>query len=152
MSEKADAAVEAFRQGRNCAQAVLTTFCEDSDLDKVTATRLATGLGGGIGRKGEVCGAVSGAVLVLGLKYGGWRGENSAAVDETYRLAGELADRFAARNGTVRCRDLLGIEVGDPAQRAQARREGLFDRVCENAVREAVAILLELLRETDAEG
>ncbi len=103
-SEKA---VEKFKQGFNCAQSVLYSYAEELHIDPNLALRIANGFGGGMGRKQEVCGAVSGGILVLGLLYG--RGEHDVKEqgEKTYAEVRDLIDAFIKEHGTVCCKELL---------------------------------------------
>lgn len=103
-------AVELFRQGYNCAQSVLGAYCEDLGIDFETAVRLSSSFGGGMGRLREVCGAVSGMFMVAGLKRGYSSPADIEAKTEHYRLIQSLADRFRKRNGSIVCRELLGLD------------------------------------------
>ena len=95
-----DKAVELFSTGMNCAQAVFCAFAEDFGMDAETAAKVSSGLGGGVGRMREVCGAMTGATLVLGMKYG----PDKAAV---YAKVQEFAAAFKAELGSIVCRELL---------------------------------------------
>lgn len=107
MSAEADMAEEKFLSGYNCAQAILYTFAPKYGLDPDMALKLATGLGGGMCRRGEVCGAVSGGIVALGLKFGRGTQQDRSATEQTYDLAGELMSRFEKRCGSYLCRVLL---------------------------------------------
>ncbi len=100
---KGELAESYFRQGYNCSQAVVLAFCDEMGIDKSTASRMTIGLGGGIGRMREVCGTISGAAVVLGCIY---RNENKS---EIYRRVQHLAGIFKEHNGSVVCRELLGL-------------------------------------------
>lgn len=134
-----------FTEGFNCSQSVLAGFSESLGLDRATAAKLATGMGGGMGRMGQTCGAVSGAFLALGLKHGGATAQDKEAKDKTYRLVREFAARFKARNGSLQCRELLGCDISTEAGFAEARQKGLLTTVCPKMVRDAGEILEELL-------
>ncbi len=142
----ADLAVACFKEGCNCSQAVLSTYAPTLGLDRETALRVAAAFGGGMGRTGETCGAVSGALMVIGLRYGQSTAGDEEAKEKTYNLAGEFLKRFAARNdGCVKCRELLGRDVGSPEDRQAAREQGLFDTLCPKFVRDAAEIVEQLL-------
>ncbi len=145
MSERSEKAVACF-EDFNCAQSVITTCGPEFGLDRETALRVAGGLGGGMGRLGEVCGAVTGAFLVIGLKHGKSHLEDdeSETKEKAYALVYEFADRFRARNGSILCRELLGCDIGTPAGRDQAREKGLFNDLCPKLVRDAVEILEQM--------
>jgi C_GCAxxG_C_C family probable redox protein len=142
---KADRAVEEFRQGFVCSQAVFTAFSRDLGLDPEAALKLASPFGGGMARTGQTCGAVTGAYLAIGLKHGRSRLEDEAARTRTYALVQEFTRRFRARHGSVNCTQLIGCDLGDPAQYHQAAEEGRFRTVCDQLVRSAVEIAQELI-------
>ena len=142
----ADSALACFNEGFNCSQAVFSTFAPALDLDRETALKVAATFGGGMVRTGEVCGAVSGALMVVGLRYGQTTAEDKAAKEETYELASHFINRFKARNnGCVKCRELLGHDIGTPEGLNAARDEGLFETLCPNFVRDAAEIVEELI-------
>jgi C_GCAxxG_C_C family probable redox protein len=134
-----------FRRGFSCSQAVAAAFAPDLGLDRDAALRLAQPFGGGIARRADWCGAVTGAFIAIGLKHGRDRAEDTAARDKTYALVNALADRFEARHGHIRCRDLLGCDIGTPEGQKQAEALKLHQTKCEDLVRDAAAILEELL-------
>ena len=142
---KQDVAVCLFRQGFSCSQAVAAAFAPDLGLDREAALRVAQPFGGGIARRADWCGAITGALLVIGLKHGRVRAEDTAARDRTYALVNTFIDRFAARYGQIRCRDLLGCDIGTPEGQKQAETQKLHQTKCEDFVRDAAAILEELL-------
>jgi C_GCAxxG_C_C family probable redox protein len=108
MKTKNEVAAEKFLSGYNCAQAVLYAYGPDLGLPGETALKVATGLGAGMGRRGEVCGAVTGGILVLGLKYGRGVQQDRSATEETYQKTLELMAWFEKRHGSCFCRVLLG--------------------------------------------
>ncbi len=133
-----------FSDGFNCSQAVLTVFAEDFGLERTNALRLACGFGGGM-RMGGPCGAVSGACMAIGLKYGKIRAEDNEARDRTYALVKELAVRFRSLHGTVLCRDLIGCDISTPQGYEEAKQKGVFLDICPRLVADAVKILEEIL-------
>jgi C_GCAxxG_C_C family probable redox protein len=147
---KADLAAARMEQGFNCAQAVLGAFAADFGLDQDTAMRLASPFGGGMGRTAGTCGAVSGALMVLGLKHGMSRPEDTQAKERAYALAAELIRRFEDRRGTVVCRELLGRDISTPDGLAGARQEGLFASTCPVFVRTAAELVAALLEESES--
>jgi len=140
---KSQCAAELFRSGFTCSQAILAAFCGSYGLDRNSALKIACGLGGGM-RCAEVCGSVSGAVLVIGLKYG--------HTDEKDRTSKKICDAkveeflrvFTERNGGIICRDILGCDISTPEGRKRAIDEKLFTTVCVDMVISAAAILEEL--------
>lgn len=142
----ADLAVSCFKEDCNCSQAVFSTYAPALGLDRETALRVAAAFGGGMGRTGETCGAVSGALMVIGLRYGQPTAEDKGAKEKTYELAREFMNRFAARNnGCVKCRELLGRDVGSPEDRQAAREQGLFETLCPKFVRDAAEVVEQLI-------
>lgn len=109
MSAKSEKAKELFMQGYNCSQAVVGAFCEDLGLDFETAMKLSSSFGGGMGRLREVCGAVSGAFMVAGLKYGYADPTDKTAKTEHYKLIQDMAAKFKEENGSIICRELLNL-------------------------------------------
>ena len=135
-------AVARFDDGYSCAQAVFSTYAEKLGMDRQTAIKVSAGFGGGMGRMAGTCGALTGAFMVLGLKYGG---PDSKSKDKTYELVRELADRFRARHGSLECRELLGCDLSTPEGRKHAKAERLHSTVCTQIVRDAAEILEEIL-------
>jgi C_GCAxxG_C_C family probable redox protein len=83
-----------------------------------------------MGRRGETCGAVTGAFMVIGLKYGKATAEDDAARDKTYELVGEFVARFKDRHGSIVCKKLLGYDLSNPKEGEAAKKKGLFDTLC----------------------
>ncbi len=140
---KADDAVALFHQGFNCAQAVLSVFAPDFGLDQDRALRIAQGFGAGIGRTDETCGAVSGAVMALGLRYGCTRADNSEAKEKIYAAVADFVQQFKMAHGSVACTDLLGYNLSDSLQRAEAK--DVVQKRCPTLIRDAVALVENLV-------
>jgi len=138
-------AVECFGQGFACSQAILATYGEPLGLPREQAIKLAEGFAGGMAGLGETCGAVTGALMVLGLKHGRTRPDDIEAKMATNRLVREFMRRFEARRGSVKCRDLLGCSIDTPEKVQAARDRKLFTTVCPAVVRDAAEILEALL-------
>jgi C_GCAxxG_C_C family probable redox protein len=143
--ERVEAAVAAFRAGYSCSQAVLSAYAGAFGLNREMALRLTAGLGGGMGRLAETCGAVSGAILVLGLRYGSAHADDRAARELTYARVREFVARFRARHGSVTCRDLLGCDISTPEGWQQAKDQALTTSLCPRLVQEDATILEELI-------
>ena len=137
---KTDKALELFSNNFNCSQSVFAAFAPDFGLDEKLALKLATSFGGGA-RNGEICGAVSGALMVLGLKYGHFDAADSEQKSRAYAIAVEYTKRFKEANGSIVCRDLLGYDLTKPDEMACIKEKGLFDDVCPKAIKSAVEIL-----------
>jgi C_GCAxxG_C_C family probable redox protein len=145
MNTKHDDAVKKFCEGYNCAQSVLFAHCDALHLDKNSALRLATGFGAGMGRKEEVCGAVSGGILVLGLKHGRGEKDDRSATETTYARTRELMDKFQKRHGTFICKQLLnGIDLTTAEGQRSFKENDFLNRVCVPCVESVITILEEM--------
>lgn len=142
---QSERAAACFKEGFNCSQAVFSTYAPQLGLERETALRIGGPFGGGMGRLGEVCGAVTGALMVLGLRYGCVDAQNTEGKEEAYRLVRELADQFKARHGAILCRELLGCDISTPEGRSLAKEKGLFANLCPQLVRDAAEIVEQML-------
>lgn len=146
MKKRSEIAVQKFKKGYNCAQAVFYSFCDDLKIEKDIALKLASGFGRGMGRKEEVCGAISGGILVIGTKYGRGEKEGRAATKRSYKKTQELMDQFAAIHGTYICRQLLnGCELTTWAGQLYFKKNDLMNKTCTRCVQNVVEILEEIL-------
>lgn len=118
---KADRAKELFLMGYNCAQATFGAFAEDYGLDFNVAMTLSAGLGGGIGRLRETCGAVTGATLAVSLAMGSFDLNNPDAKTEVYKEIRKVVEIFESETGTVICADMLGVARRGDAPDAEPR-------------------------------
>lgn len=130
--------------GFNCSQAVFGALAPGSGLEQETALKIAAAFGGGIARTGETCGAVTGALLAIGLKDG-FSAPDPAAKERIYQLGRQFMARFNELHGSTRCRDLLGCDLSTPEGLAEARERGLFKNQCPLYVKDAVQIASEML-------
>jgi C_GCAxxG_C_C family probable redox protein len=142
--DKEKCAEEYFEKGKNCAQAVLLAFASECGLDPNLALKIATGFGGGMGRSSQTCGAVSGAVMVLGLVTSDG---TPASKEKTYAAVRRFIERFSASQKSVNCTELIGYDLGDPLQFEEARRLGKTKEICPGLVKEAVKSLTGTLAE-----
>lgn len=137
-------AVHLFEDGLNCAQAILTAFGEPYGLAPDTAKKLGRPWGGGLGRMGQICGAVTGAVILLGHAQNGALAEPEAR-NKICASIKALIQRFEQRNGAVVCMDLLGADISTEEGQQRIKEEMLVKRLCPKFVEDASAILTELL-------
>jgi C_GCAxxG_C_C family probable redox protein len=142
---KDDRAVSGLKEGFNCAQAVFSTFAPELGLEENKAARIASLFGGGMARTGGTCGAVTGAFMALGLKYGSSRPQDKEIKEKGYEIAREFVRRFTERNGSTVCRDLLGCDIGTPEGYERAKQQGYFDTVCIKLVKDSVEVLEDML-------
>lgn len=138
----ADDAEAVFKSGLNCCQAVLMAYAAENGLAREDAMRLASGFGAGMGGMGLTCGAVTGAFMVIGLKYP--RRDRDTA-ERSAQLVQQFTERFCQQNRSICCRELLGRDISTPEGRAAAREQGLFQTVCPKLVRGAAETLDGLL-------
>ena len=137
----ADRAEELFCEGYNCAQAVAGAFCEELGIPLDVMLRMSSPFGGGFGRQREVCGAVSGMLMIAGLLYGYDKPEEGEHRGECYAMTRELCDAFREGNGSIICREILGkrAEVGG---KPELRTEQFYKtRPCIRSVRDAADAL-----------
>jgi C_GCAxxG_C_C family probable redox protein len=120
---------------------VLASFAPEFGLDRDTALKAACGIGAGFARLGETCGAVAGAMMVIGLRYGHARPEDAAKKEETYEVVRQFIARFVERHGTIVCRELIGCEITTAAGLAGAQEKGIFRNICTGYLRDAVELL-----------
>ena len=111
---RAERAAQLFLEGYNCAQAVAVAFSDLTGLDEKLSARMASSFGGGMGRMREVCGAVSGMLMVTSMLYGYDRPEEGQEKKELYQLVQNLAGQFRTQMGSIICRELLGNPPSDP--------------------------------------
>lgn len=142
---KAKEADKQFEKGYSCAPSVLSAYSEQFGLKKELALRIACGFGGGIGRTGRTCGAVTGAVMVIGLKHGQADVADDKSRQETHKLVKEFIDKFEALHGSVECRELIGYDLSKPDEFESARASSVRERKCRGFVHDAARILEDVL-------
>jgi len=146
MKTRSDVAVKKFLAGYNCAQAVLYAFCDELCFDQDTALKLACGFGAGMARRQEVCGAIAGGIITIGLKHGRGEGQDRAPTEETYRKVRELMWRFESKLGTCACRTLLmGCDLNTPAGQQYYKENDLMNKTCKCCVQTVVQTLEHIL-------
>ena len=145
MSIRSEIATTRFLSGYNCAQAVLDAFRDEAGVDEELALKITTGLGAGMGRKQEVCGAVTGGILVLGLRHGRGTTDDHSATERSYLRTRELMDRFAAKHGSCLCRQLLqGYDLATQEGLQRAKADDIINKVCRPCVQTVVEILEQM--------
>ena len=143
---KIEEAVAYFKAGFSCSQAIMAAYGPTVGLDRDAAIKIASGFGGGMGRMSETCGAVTGAFMVLGLKYGAASTDRQAK-ETVYALVREFAARFKECHGSLLCRDLLGCDLSTPEGLALSQEKKLSLTVCPPYVETAATILEEMLHD-----
>jgi C_GCAxxG_C_C family probable redox protein len=142
---KVEEAVSTFKEGFLCSQALLSTYGKQFGLSREIALRVSAAFGGGMSRMGETCGAVTGAFMAIGLKYGNTKADNEKAREKTYKVVREFVDKFKARHGSLQCKDLLGCDISTPEGRSIAKENKLYDTVCPKFVQDAAEIMEQIL-------
>ncbi|MCX5693871.1 MAG: C-GCAxxG-C-C family protein [Candidatus Omnitrophica bacterium] len=140
-ANRVEMAVCCFKEGLSCSQAILSTYGQVLGIDKVTALKISAPFGGGMARMGETCGAVTGAFMVIGLKYAVSKEEK----EKLYGLINKFAEKFKSKNGSILCKELLGYNIGTAEGMKAVREKGLIDTLCPKLVRDAAEILEEIL-------
>ncbi|MEM3700935.1 MAG: C-GCAxxG-C-C family protein [Candidatus Bathyarchaeia archaeon] len=146
MSQKnllCEKAVKRFLNGYNCAQSVLLTMFEYWNGENELIPKIATAFGGGIGRCGSICGALTGGVMALGIKYG----TNEPSLEKrlkAYEKAQKFYKQFGRQHGSVFCRELIGYDLSNPKELEEARKAKVFEEKCANFVKSAVKTLLKI--------
>ena len=140
----AEKAFDLFKSGYNCAQAVAVSFCDLTGLTEKQAARIASSFGGGMGRLREVCGAVSGMFMVLGILYGYDDPKDDTTKKQLYTDVQALADRFKAESGSIICREILKNPPSDPNPSPRTA-EYYAMRPCERMVYNAACLMDEFI-------
>lgn len=137
-----------FLEGYNCSQAVFLAFADQYDIDFTTALKLSSSFGGGMGRLREVCGAVSGMFMVAGVLYGYDSPKDFESKKVHYERIQQLAHEYEERNGSIVCRELLGLSEGKDTP-APEKRTGEYykKRPCAELVEMAAAIMEQYIAE-----
>jgi len=141
----ADEAKALFKSGFSCSQAICAAFAGDYGIDRATALKLSCGFGAGMARSGNTCGAVTGALMVIGMKYGRTTAADVAARDRTYVVVQAFMAEFSRRHASVNCTDLIGYNLKNPEEYEQAREKNLFHTRCAQLVYDASEILETVL-------
>jgi C_GCAxxG_C_C family probable redox protein len=135
-------AIKLFDEGNSCAQAILIAYCERVGIDQEMALKIGSGLGGGVGRRQYICGAINAGAIILGLKLGNSSTGDNESKENANKIVGEFVLECEKILGSSQCKELLKIDLANDDERLVAKESGLFERVCNNAV-EQTAIILE---------
>lgn len=141
----AKASAEKFAAGCCCSEAILTTYGPRFGLTDELSMRMGCALGGGIGSSGNICGAVTGAILVLGLKYGRTEKTDAEKRVATDTHVQQFLKMFQAAHKHLRCNDLVGYDRSTPEGHDAAAAAGVFKNLCPRLVEDAALILEDLL-------
>ncbi len=140
-----DTALNLFNKGLNCAQSVLASKSDLTGLTVTDSLKIATGFGAGMANMQQICGAVTGAYMVIGALHGRVDPDDEASRDRTYDLIGAFNKGFIVLHGSLNCRELLGVDLQSEEGLEEAEREGYFQSRCAKFVEDAGKILEEIL-------
>jgi C_GCAxxG_C_C family probable redox protein len=143
--ERSQIAVSLFKEGFSCSQAVLSAFSDVFDLELSIALKISQPFGGGIAHRGDICGAVSGAFMALGLKYGRIEADDIPSRDRTYAAVTAFIEKFESVYGSIVCKELLGHDLNTEEGQKKAEDEGLFENRCPKFVRFAAELVEDLI-------
>ncbi len=135
-----------FLQGYACSQSVLMAFAEETGIDIETAKKISSTFGGGMGRLRKTCGALTGAFMVIGLKYGNSKPDDMKTKLASYDMVRDLAKRFTEKHGTIECDKLLQKYTNKATVEVRAHHHV----ICKNIVNDAVSVLIDILNEKDS--
>lgn len=138
-------AVACFEEGFMCSQALLIAYAGQFGIDRQTALKVSAAFGGGMGRMGEICGAVTGAFMVIGLKYGRTEVRDTEAHEKTNRVVKQFTKQFKSLNGSIVCRELLGCDLSTKEGQKDFVDNKLRDTLCTKFVSDAAEIVGQLL-------
>ena len=143
--DRVNQAVSVFDEGLVCSQAILSVYGHGLGMDRETALKLAAGFGGGMAASGQTCGAVTGALMVIGLSMGHVSPDDKVSKANTYGAVVRFMDEFRKVHGSVNCTELLGHDLGNPEEFIKVKESGLFKTLCPRLVESASRILERVL-------
>ena len=140
-------ALKSFEDGYCCSQAVFSTYARHWGFEDDAFLKIPDAFGGGIGGTAGICGVVTGAVLTIGLKYGRTQPDDAEAKQKTRTLVKEFINQFKAKNNSIECKQLLGIDISTPEGMKSVDEKGLFQTICPKLIDNAMDILSQLIPE-----
>jgi C_GCAxxG_C_C family probable redox protein len=140
-------ALDSFRSGLNCAQAVVTAYSEKLKYDNDLALTISCGFGAGMGRLQETCGAVTGSFMVLGIYNCRNVDDNMQRKEATYPMIQKFTEKFKQIHGSTSCMSLLNCEIESEEGHRYAKENNLFVSVCEKCITDSVKIVNQLIEE-----
>lgn len=154
MENRKQKAVRLFREGYNCSQAVFCAYSDIYGIEEQMALKLSSSFGGGMGRMREVCGAVSGMFLLAGLETGTADSRDVEGKKKNYEMVQKLAEEYRKTNGSIICRELLGVKKGENEGTTPEKRtkEYYKKRPCADLIENAAEIIERILLEDKADG
>lgn len=144
MKTREENAIDSFRGGLNCSQAVLTAYSDDLNLDNNLALSISCGFGGGMGRLQQTCGAVTGSFMVIGIYNCKLFTDNKERKEKTYSMIQKFDDKFNSIHGTTDCKTLIKCDIKSDEGHNYAKKNNLFEIVCERCIKDSMKIVDEL--------
>jgi C_GCAxxG_C_C family probable redox protein len=141
---KKNKAIELFRRDYNCSQSVLTVFSDVTGINEADSKKIASGFGGGIGRTQRICGALTGAVMVIGCKYHN-DSDPLASKKNVYKKAQDFLNEFKKINEHISCYNLTGVDFSTEEGMKKAHDEKIFEIKCEKYVADVIELLERLV-------
>lgn len=138
-------AVKCFNDGFSCSQAVLSSSCEKYGLSKELAYKVSGAFGSGIAQLGETCGAVTGALMIIGLKYGKYEIADMESKEHTFACVKKYTDIFKQQFGSIKCQDLIKYDISNNSELLEARKAGVFQSICPKLIQKSVEIVESVL-------
>ena len=142
---RSEKAVSDFNKGYNCAQSVFSAFSEVTVIDEDSSRSIASGFGAGFGRLQKTCGAVTGAIMVIGCRFLRGNQWSPDLKEVIYKETRDFVEKFRQRNGTIKCFELIGVNLGTEEGQRIANEKNLFREKCEKYVKDACEILEEII-------
>lgn len=138
--------VKAFKEGKNCAQSILSTFAPLFDFDENFVLDLASGFGAGMGRLQETCGAVTGAFMVIGLHNSKMHRDNSSLKEASMLMIQEFTQKFVEKNGTINCKSLIKCDLNTDEGQKYFADNKIADTICSKCISDSIRIINELTK------
>jgi C_GCAxxG_C_C family probable redox protein len=138
-------ALSSLKENFNCAQSIFGTYATHYGLDRDMALKISAGFGGGMALSGGTCGAVTGAFMVIGLKYGMGLNKDREAKKKTYQVIKEFSNLFQEKIGSLACKDIIGCDLSTPEGLDYFKQNKLLGNKCFECVKNAAEILEEIL-------
>ncbi len=138
--------LQLFANGYSCAQSILVAFASAVNIDHDLAFSIGAGLGGGIGRTQNICGAINAGAIILGLKFGRYNPSDAESKNRMANLVHQFVDECKQTLGATQCLDLIKVDLNNKEQIQSAQESGQLSNICNNAVLKTAEILTRYLQ------
>lgn len=143
---KVDFALSLFNGNYNCSQAVFASFADESCISKEFALRISCGFGAGMASQQLSCGTFTGAMMVIGLKYGNYQSDDTTSKEKTYKIIHKFKEEFLIRHSSLECRKLVGCDFNTEEGKKYFRENNIQQDVCSKCIKDAIEILEDILK------